>query len=123
MLEIKITIDDALHLLLERIKFEVKMRQKSNRFKEETRLETLSYNELKSIVDSAISDTVFLLPVELLTTDTNLPQIISSTVHALSRILHKEEFLLFTEKRARRLIQPIINLIKIESENNNFLQN
>ncbi len=123
MLEIKITINDALQLLLERMKFELKMRQKLNRFAEESRLENLSFKELKSIVDASIFDTVFLLPIELIASETNLVSIISSTVHALSRILHREEFLLFNEKKAKRLIQPIVYHIKLQSNKNNFLNN
>jgi len=123
MLEIKITIGDALQLLLERMKFELRMRQKTEKVLEGLRLEDIPYRELKPIVDSAIFDTVFLLPADIITLETNLNLIITSTVRALSKILHKEEFVLFKEKHARRLLQPIVNQIKLQTLNSNFLQN
>jgi hypothetical protein len=123
MLELKITIDDALQLLLERMKFELRLRQKTGKVLSGVRIENISYKELKPIIDAAIFDTVFLLPADILTLETNLPFIIASTVHALFKILHKEEFFLFSEQHARRLIQPIVNQIKLQTKDGIFLQN
>jgi hypothetical protein len=123
MLEIKITIDDALQLLLERMKFELRMRQKAGKIPAILRIENLTYKELMPIIDSAIFDTVFSLPADILASETNLTRIITSTVHALAKILNKEEFVLFSEKNAHRLIQPIVLEIQAQSKESNFLQN
>jgi hypothetical protein len=123
MIEIKITIDEAVQLLLDRMKLEIGTRQKSGIITAGLRLENLSYKELISIVDSAIIDTIFFLPINILTSETNLVHIIASTVRSLSKILGKEELVLFTESRAKFLIEPIVEQIQSQIEKNIFLQN
>ena len=123
MIEIKISIDDASQLLLQRMKLELRMRQKAGTISTGLRLDNLSYNELMSIVDSAIFDTVFLLPIDILTSETNLTQIITATVRAMSKVLLIEEFALFTEKHAQCLILPIVGHIKAKTKENKFSEN
>lgn len=123
MIEIKITIDNALQLLLERMKFELRMRQKSGMIKHGLRLEDLPFREIKLLVESSVFDTIFLLPIEIITSQTNLVSIITSTVRALSRVLNKEEFLLFSEKQSRNLIEPIRKFLITETRADNHLKN
>lgn len=107
MIEIKITVEAALTLLLQRMKFELKFRQKAGLIHANLRLEELSYDQQLEIVEASIFDTVFLLPVDLIVQETNLVYIITETVKALSHILKKEQFITFSKKKARNLIQPI----------------
>lgn len=123
MIEIKISLDNTLQLLLERMKFELRIRQKSGMIKSGVRLEDLSYNETLKLVESSIVDTVFLLPMEIIKSQTNLVSIITTTVRALSKVLRKEEFLLFSEMQARNLVEPIRIRLKNETRANNFLKN
>lgn len=123
MIEIKITIDSALQLLLERMRFELRLRQKSGMIKQGLRLEDLPYSDLILVLESSIFDTIFLLPYEIITSQTNLVSIITATVRALSRVLHKEEFLLFSEKKSHNLIAPIRKFLIQETRVNNFLKN
>lgn len=123
MIEIKITTDYALQLLLERMKFELRVRQKSGMIRNGLRLEELSYNDTLKLIETSVFDTVFLLPVEIITSQTNLVSIITTTVRALSRVLGKEEFLLFGERHTRNLIEPISKLLIQETRAKNFLKN
>lgn len=123
MIEIKITIDDALQLLLERMKFEMKMRQKIGFVSPESELENLSFKELKSIVDAAIFDTLFLLPGELITGESNLSKILTATVRILPKILHREEFYVYDEVKATNLIKCIKRIIRNRTVDNAHLQN
>ena len=123
MIEIKITIDTALNLLLNRMKVELKFRQSTGEIAKELRLENLSYKQLNSIVESAIFDTVFLLPIDLITQETNLNYIVTGTVKSLSRIFHREEFSVFTSKRARILLDPIYEYFKAQSRDTHFNNN
>lgn len=123
MIEIKITIDNALQLLMERMKFELRNRQKSRMIKHGLRLEDLSYHELLKIVESSVFDTIFLLPVEIITSQTNLVSIITSTIKALNRVLHKEEFLLFSDRQTLNLIEPIRKFLSNNTKSNNYLKN
>jgi len=83
----------------------------------------LSFSETMRLVESSVFDTIFLLPVEIITSQTNLVSIIASTVRALSRVLHKEEFLLFSDRQSRNLIEPIRKFLIRETRANNFLKN
>ncbi len=123
MIEIKITIDNALQLLMERMKFELRNRQKSGMIKHGVRLEDLSYHELLKIVESSVFDTIFLLPVEIITSQTNLVSIITSTIKALNRVLNKEEFLLFSDRQTLNLIEPIRKFLSNNTKSNNYLKN
>lgn len=123
MIEIKITIDTALSLLLERMNLELKLRQSDGMIAKGLRLENLSYKQLYSLVEASIFDTIFLLPVELITHETNLVQIITGTVRALSRILHREEFSLFSNRQAHNLIDPIYRYFKSVLKQKNFINN
>lgn len=123
MIEIKITIEAALALLLERMKFELKFRQKAGLIPTSYRLDDLSYQQLMEICEAAIFDTIFLLPTDLIIQETNLTYIITETVRALSRIYKKEEFLLFSNRKAKLLIQPIVNYLSNIPEEKEFRNN
>ena len=123
MIEIKITIDNALQLLMERMKFELRLRQKSGIIQHGFRLEDLSYKETLELAESSIFDTIFLLPVEIVTSQTNLVSIITSTVRALGRVVNKEQLFLFNERQARNLIEPIQKFLIEKTGNKNFVNN
>lgn len=123
MIEIKITIDTALALLLERMKIELKLRQKSKIIGEGLVLDNLSYKQLMPIVEASIFDTIFLLPIELVTKETNLTYIINGTVKALSKVFHREEFALYTNRQAANLIEPIRQFLLKQVEQNNYEKN
>ncbi|MFA7227756.1 MAG: hypothetical protein WC061_01875 [Melioribacteraceae bacterium] len=123
MIEIKITIDSALNLLLERMNLELKIRQRDKVIPRGANLESLSYNQLLPIVEAAIFDTIFLLPMDLVTQDTNLINIITMTVKALSRILHKSEFHNYSFEQSAALIQPIIGYFRTNISAKDFQNN
>lgn len=107
MIEIRITIDSALNLLLNRMKVELKLRQKDGRINQGLRLENLTYKQLMPIVETSIFDTAMMLPVELIINETNLNHIITETIKALARIFHRDEFSLFTIARTQKLLEPV----------------
>lgn len=123
MIEIKITIEAALALLIERMKFELKFRQKAGIIPANLRLEDLSYLQLLQICQAAIFDTIFLLPTDLVIQETNLTYIITETVKALAKIYKKEEFLLFSIRKAKQLIQPVVNYLSSIPEEKEFRNN
>lgn len=87
------------------------------------RLEELPYKQLYSIVETSIFDTVFLLPVDLITNETNLNYIITGTVKALARIFHYEEFSLFSNKQTKKLLEPIYEYLTKQLETKEFERN
>ena len=123
MIEIKITIDTALNLILERMKFELKLRQKQGVLKPGLRIESLSHKDLLNLIETSVFDTVFLLPVDLITSETNLIQIITGTVRALAKVLHREEFLIYTSQQAKKLIDPIYNCFQDSLKENIYNYN
>ena len=123
MIEIKITIDAALSLLLERMKLELKIRQRCGLVAPGFKIENLIYKDLIALVEAAAFDTVFLLPVELIRTETNLVQIITNTVRALSQVLHREEFLTYKKERAQKIISAVSSSLNKYLKDNNFIYN
>lgn len=123
MIEIRITIDTALSLLLERMKFELKLRQRQKMIKPGLSLEQLSQKDLLELVEASVFDTIFLLPIDLIKSDSNLTQIIISTIHALSRVLHRDDLLLYSSKRAKGLIEPIFDYFQNSLKDKQFTFN
>jgi len=123
MIEIRITIDAALNLLLNRMKVELKFRQGSGIINKDLRLENLSYKQLYPIVETAIFDTVFLLPIDLITNETNLNYIVTGTVKTLSRIFHKEEFSVFSNNQTKKLLEPIYAYLNKQTASKNYENN
>ncbi len=123
MIEIKITIDTALNMLLNRMKVELNLRQKSGMIMSGLRLENLSYKQLYPIVETAIFDTVFLLPVDLIINETNLRYIITETVKTLARVFHQKEFALFSNTQTKNILEPIYNYLNKQLETKDFENN
>ena len=123
MIEIRITIDTALNLLLNRMKVELKFRQNDGTITKELRLENLSYKQLFPIVEASIFDTVIMLPLELITNETNLNYIITATVKSLARIFHKEEFSMFTSTQTKKILEPIYRYFKEQLKSKDYERN
>lgn len=123
MIEIRITIEAALSLLLERMRLELNLRQRCGLISKGLRLEDLNYKELMKIVEASLFDTVFLLPVDIILLESNLVYILTETVKALSRIFKKEEFSLFNSKKAKKLIKPIIKYLTTHTKDDSFKNN
>lgn len=123
MIEIRITVEAALALLLERMKFELKFRQKAGIISADLKLEDLSFDQLLEIAEFSIFDTVFLLPSDLLIQETNISYIITETVKALSKIYNYDEFTTYSNRRAKSLIQPIAEYLSNIPEEKVFRNN
>jgi hypothetical protein len=123
MIEIKITIDSALNLLLERMNLELKIRQRDKVIMRGLSLESLSYAQLLPIVEASVFDTIFLLPIDLVAQETNLINIVTMTVKALSRILHKSEFQYYSTEQATSLLEPIISYFRSNVSSKDFQNN
>jgi len=123
MIEIKITIDTALNMLLNRMKIELNLRQKSGMIMSGLRLENLSYKQLYPVVEAAIFDTVFLLPMDLIINESNLKYIITETVKTLARIFHHEEFVLFSNNQTKKLLDPIYNYLNVQLGTKDYERN
>ncbi|MGK9475629.1 hypothetical protein [Melioribacter sp. OK-6-Me] len=123
MIELKITIEAALALLLDRIKVETEMRHKSNDISKFARFEDLSYKHQIKIVEAAIFDTIFLLPVDIISQRSNLSLIITETVKSLYKVFRKEEYLLYNKQQADKIINYIYNYFTSHLKNDRFKNN
>ncbi len=123
MIEIKITIDSALNLLLNRMKVELKLRQKDGSILQGLRLENLSYKQLLPIVETSIFDTAMTLPVDLITNETNLNYIITETVKSLARIFHRVEFSLYTNAKTQKLLKPVYSYFEEQLKTKDYEKN
>lgn len=121
MIEIKIPTSAAVIMLTERMRYELQLRKKAGFCEPGFDIENLPFSEIISIGETAAFDLVFLLPVDILVEDSNLPEIITEAFHALSKIFGREEFTLYTKERAERLLSKVKNTFQeIESDQNYF---
>lgn len=123
MIEIKISLDAALALLMARLKLELKLRKRANLVPESAALETLPFKKLNELVETAVIDTVFMLPMDLLMLETNLVHIVTETIKALSKSLNREEFLLYPNRQAQKLVQRAIDIIAQSTKDDQFKNN
>lgn len=123
MIEIKISIDTALALILNRLELELTMRQRDNLLPKSYKLENLTSSELNELIDTALFDTIFMLPVELLTGESNLIAIISETLKALSRNLSREDLLLYPNSRINKILNRVKSIMISNLDSKGFANN
>ena len=112
MIELKITNSAALLLLSERMKIEFENRKLHNSPPEHTALDTLPYKELLNISECAAFDLICLLPADIFEDENNLHKIITKAIRSLSGIYNKEEFNVYPESRAEKLINLIYSYLQ-----------
>lgn len=84
MIEINIPEQAAINLLRDQVNLEFKRQKKMGLLDIKASIETLEENKLREIVEISLFDILVLLPVTLITEESNLPQIIVKAVRALS---------------------------------------
>ncbi len=123
MIEIKIPTSAAVIMLTERMRYELQLRKKTKCFDQSCDIENLSYADLISIAETSAFDLVFLLPVDILVEESNLPEIITEAFHALSKIFGREEFQLYTKERATKLLKKVTDTFNQLDTNQNYFPN
>ena len=112
MIELKITNSAALLLLSERMKIEFENRKMNNSIPENVALDTLPYKELLNISECAAFDLICLLPADIFEDENNLHKIITKAIRSLSGIYNKEEFNVYPESRAEKLVGLIYSFLQ-----------
>ena len=123
MIEIKITTDAAVNLLIERINYEHKLRIRNNMLSMDSRLEDLKFKDLAALTETAAIDLVFLLPVEALIQKSNLPEILLKSFRSLSKIYKREEFEFYTLRKINTLLKPIREAFSVLNNEEDFKHN
>lgn len=123
MIDLNITINDALKLLKEKMKHELHFEQKKGRIPSELVLENVSNIELISLLESSIFDLLLLLPVDFIINDTNIAKFVESTVHALAKNINRQELFLYNAEQVKKILIPLITNLKSQTENLQFLKN
>ncbi|MEJ5351172.1 MAG: hypothetical protein WHS65_06240 [Melioribacteraceae bacterium] len=123
MIEIRITIEAIISILIEKMKIELRQRQKCGLIPVGLRLEDLSYSQLIKIVEASIFDTLFMMPIDLVLMDSNISQLITEAVKALSRIFKKEEFAMFNRRQAQKIINRVKKFLSESTKTDGFKNN
>jgi len=123
MIEIRITIEAIISILIEKMKIELRQRQRCGLIPIGLRLEDLSYNQLIKIVEASIFDTLFMLPIDLVLMESNIAQLITEAVKTLSRIFKKEEFSMFNKRQAQKIINRVTKFLSESTKTDNFKNN
>lgn len=114
MIEINLPTEAAINLLNDQFVHEFKHQKKIKKVKPGISITELNGKQFKEILELALFDILILLPVTLITEESNLSSIIKKSVQGLSIKYNKAETLKFTEKDAEKL------LIRIKKSFGNF---
>jgi hypothetical protein len=123
MIDFNISIEDAQKLLYEKMKQELRLKQRQGLIPSDLNLETISFKDLNTILETSILDLILLLPIEIVISQENIYKFIESTVHSLSIKIKREELLLFSARNFKKIVTPIFDKIKKQTENLQFLKN
>lgn len=123
MIEIRITIEAAISILIEKMKIELKERQRRGLIPLTLRLEDLQLKDLQKIVETSIFDTLFLLPIDLILQSSNISYILTEAVKSLSRIFKKEEFYLIDHRKVKKIVNRVIKFLEEKTKDESFKYN
>jgi len=107
MIEINLPTEAAINLLNDQFIHEFKNQKRINKIKPEIRISELPVNQFKEILELALFDILVLLPVTLITEESNLPSIIYKSTYGLAVKYDKLAELKFSEIDAEKLLLTI----------------
>lgn len=123
MIDFNITIEDATKLLHQKMKHELRLKQKQELIQPELSLESISMKTLFSLLETSIFDLILLLPIDSIISQENIFKFVESTVHSLAIKIKREELYLFSSKEFKKRIQPFLKEFEKQTQNLNFLKN
>ena len=123
MIEIKISTDAAVALLIDRMKYEVELRMKTGVIPSGTKLEDLESDNLIAIAETAALDLIFLLPFEILSQRNNLVEILYKAFRSLSKQLNRDEFKQYSAEASKKLLEKVETTFKIGESSKDFQYN
>jgi len=123
MIEIRIPTSAAVLLLKEKMNLEFESWEKNESLPSYFNLEDLGYRDLVQITEVAAFDLIFSLPAEIYVDESNIADIIYKSIRSLASLYGKEEFNLYSEKKAEKLVKPIRVLFKTYGEKEVFEKN
>ncbi len=123
MVEIKIPTAAAVVLLTQRMQYELGVRQSIGQIDPDINLKNLNYEELKEIAETSAFDVIALLPADILAEENNLPNIVFRAMKSLGIVFEKEEFLYYSEEKAKKLLEPLTKIFSTIDEKNSYLVN
>jgi len=123
MIEINIPDKAALNLLRDQVNLEFKRQKRIGLVEAHILLENLSGGKIKEIVEIALFDIVSLLPVTLITEESNLPQIIYKTVRTLSTEFGDKVLSNYGENEAKSILLQIKKFFSDFSDTTIFQNN
>lgn len=123
MIEIKISTDAAVALLIDRMKYEFELRMKTGVIPSGTKLADLDSETLIAIAETAALDLIFLLPFEILSQRNNLVEILYKAFRSLSKQLNREEFKQYSAEASQKLLEKVETTFKLGESNKDFQYN
>jgi len=123
MIEIKISTDAAVALLIDRMKYEFELRMKTGVIPSGTKLEDLESDNLIAIAETAALDLIFLLPFEILSQRNNLVEILYKAFRSLSKQLNRDEFKQYSAEASKKLLEKVETTFKIGESSKDFQYN
>jgi len=124
MIEIHVPTNAAVTLLTEQMEKEFEARRKAGMLETDFMLHELPYSELLKIAETAAFDILMLLPVQILTEESNISDIVVKAIRALAESYQKDSFKSYNYSDAEKLLARIRNSFNIlESGEKDFSNN
>ncbi len=122
MLEIRISNNVAMQLLIGRMEAELVSRKKGGLYSEVITLSKLPFDQLLELTEIAILDLVTLLPYDVMLKETNINEILAKAVQSFAIVFEYSAFTYYTPEKIDKIILPLKKLYK-EAEEKKFYVN
>jgi hypothetical protein len=119
MIEINISHEAAINLLKDQVEIELNRQKKIGFVDYKVTIENLSVRKIKEIVEISLFDILVLLPVTLITEESNLPQIVAQAVKGFGSSIGQAELSNYTESILSKVRRIFGNFSSSTSFQNN----
>ncbi|MCF8242899.1 MAG: hypothetical protein K9J16_16085 [Melioribacteraceae bacterium] len=123
MIEIKLPSSAAVQLLTERMNIELDMRKKSGKINADRSLPELPTLLLMEIAEHSAFDLVAFLPLDILTEESNLDEIVAKTIRSVARLYNAINFTNYSQATAASLLFPLRNVLRRSEKDESYKNN
>ncbi len=123
MIEINISYEAAINLLKDQVEIELNRQKKIGFVDYKVSIENLSVRKIKEIVEISLFDILVLLPVTLITEESNLPQIVAQAVKGFGSSIGQAALSNYTENEAKSILSKVRRIFGNFSSSTSFQNN
>lgn len=123
MIEINIPYEAAINLLKDQVEIELKRQKEIGLVDYKVSIENLSASKIKEIIEISLFDILVLLPVTLITEESNLPQIAAQTVRGFGGSIGQAALSNYSKNEAKSILSKVRGKFKNFSSSTSYQNN